>query len=98
MKPLLILFYKLNIIRRFTFKSSSLCYVFPNYTRTNKPIRYIKNYYRSVNPIFLKKHSLLLMRRSLGAATMVLETSYGVITHQNALTLGVGGILVFIIF
>lgn len=97
-KPLLNLFYKLNIIRRFTFKSPSLCYVFPNYTRTNKPIRYIKNYCRSVNPISLKKHSLLLMRRSLGAAIIVLETSHGVITHQNALTLGVGGTLLFIIY
>ena len=97
-KPLLQLFYKLNIIRRFIFKSSNLCYVFPNYSRINKPIRYIKNYYRSVNPISLKKHSLLLMRRSLGAATLILETSCGVLTHQNALKLGIGGTLVFIIF
>jgi ribosomal protein S8 len=85
-KPLLQLFYKLNIIRRFTFKSSNLCYVFPNYSRINKPIRSIK------------KHSLLLMRRSLGAATLILETSRGVLTHQNALKLGIGGTLVFIIF
>ena len=98
MKPLLNLFYKLNLIRRFTFKSATLCYVFPTYNRLNKPIRYIKNYYRSVNPITLKKHSLLLMRRSLGAATVVLETSKGVLTHQEALSLGIGGTLLFIIF
>ena len=98
MKPLLNLFYKLNLIRRFTFKSTTLCYIFPTYNRLNKPIRYIKNYYRSVNPITLKKHSLLLMRRSLGAATVVLETSKGVLTHREALSLGIGGTLLFIIF
>jgi ribosomal protein S8 len=38
------------------------------------------------------------MRRSLGAATLILETSRGVLTHQNALKLGIGGTLVFIIF
>ena len=97
-KPLLNLFYKLNLIRRFTFKSTTLCYVFPTYSRFNKPIRYIKNYYRSVNPITIKKHSLLLMRRSLGAATVVLETSKGVLTHREALSLGIGGTLLFIIF
>jgi len=38
------------------------------------------------------------MRRSFGAATVVLETSKGVLTHQEALSLGIGGTLLFIIF
>lgn len=97
-KPLLQLFHRLNIIRRFTFTSSKTCYIFPNYSRTNKPIRYIKNYNRAFNPISLKKHSLLLMRRSIGAATMVLETSKGLITHRDALSAGIGGTLIFIIY
>ena len=59
--------------------------MFPTYSRTSKPIRLIKNYARTVNPISLKKHSLLLMRRSLGATTMILETSRGLVTHNEAI-------------
>jgi len=97
-QPLLKLFYRLNIIRRFTFKSPSLLYVFPTYNRVNKPIPFIKSYYRSVNPIRIKKHSLLLMRRSLGSTTLILETSRGVLTHREALSAGVGGTLIFIVY
>jgi len=97
-KSVLRIFYKLNLIRRFTFMGNSRCCVFPTYTRSGQPIRSLKNYYRAVNPIFIKKHSLLLMRRSLGATTILLETSHGLITHNDALSLGIGGIMVCIIW
>lgn len=96
--PLLTLLRKLNLIRRFTIKTSKTWYVFPTYNRTSKPIRLIKNYTRAVNPISLKKHSLLLMRRSLGATTLILETNRGLVTHNEAIEWGLSGTLLFIIY
>ena len=80
-----------------TIVSSSIFYD-PAHVKIYEVIESLNNKGMIANPITLKKHSLLLMRRSLGAATLILETSRGVLTHQNALKLGIGGTLVFIIF
>jgi ribosomal protein S8 len=96
--PLLKLFYKLNIIRRFTIEKTLTCRIFPNYTKFSKPITSIKNYYRLKNPIIIKKNSLNLLSKSLGNSVLVLETSKGLLTHKEALLNGLGGVLLFIIY
>lgn len=41
--------------------------------------------------------ALRLLNQSIGASTIILSTSYGLLTHQTALERGVGGLLLFIL-
>jgi ribosomal protein S8 len=54
----------------------------------------IKNYYKLKRPIYLKLQALQYLTLSLKQSTFILETSKGVITHQEALKLKVGGVLI----
>jgi len=73
---------------------NSTCRVFPTYNKSLLPISIIKHYYKLNRPIYLKIQALKLLTLSLKQSTFILETSKGLLTHNEALKLNVGGVLV----
>ena len=91
--PLLRHLRQLNVIRRFYYLNPNLLKVFPSYN-LRSPRHLIKTYYRMRSRIVLRLSTLRLLRRSLGNSILLLETHKGLITHKEALRLGIGGVLV----
>ena len=91
---LLRVFKKLNLIRRFQVMKNATCRVFPTYNKSLLPISVLKHYYRLNRPIYLKVQALKLLNLSLKQSTFILETSKGLLTHNEALQCRVGGVLV----
>ena len=85
---------KQNLIRRFQIMKNSTCRVFPTYNKSLLPISIVKHYYKLNRPIYLKVQALKLLSMSLKQSTFILETSKGLVTHNEALRLNVGGVLV----
>ena len=46
---------------------------------------------------FVKISTLRIIAKSVGTAIIILETSKGLLTHQEALKLGLSGIILFIV-
>ena len=93
-RQLLKLLLNLRLVRRFA-KVKGLQYkIFPNYSKYGNPVKNFKVYYRLRNPILMKLKSLVLINKSLGASSIIVETSGGVMTHHEAFRRKLGGVLV----
>lgn len=90
--------YRLKIVHRFYLIKKGHYKVFPNYNKHGYFSKNIKNYYRLKNPVILKKKTLSFLSQISGNTHFILETSKGLVTHQEALSLDIGGILVCIIY
>jgi ribosomal protein S8 len=91
---LLLIFKKLNIIRRFQITNTKTCRIFPTYNKFLIPTSSIKNYSRLKRPIYLKLTALKLLNLSLNHSTFIIETSKGLLTSIEAVKLKLGGLLV----
>ena len=94
-RSLLLLLQKLNLITRFHAENQNFYKAYPAYSLLVKPV---KIYYRKSNPITITHKALRLLNQSTGNSNLVLETSKGLMTHQEALQKQLGGILVCVIF
>lgn len=98
--PILSLFYRLNIIRRFYFLKQQQHFiqkvrVFPFYSRLQAYGANLKLHFRKTHPMTIKLRALKLLARRSGVSSLILNTSCGLITHHEALRLGIGGTLVY---
>jgi ribosomal protein S8 len=94
---LMSLFQKLNIIRGFYKVSSNKYVVFNSWnTLTPNSIK-IKSYSRSSSPIKFKLDTLKVLKKHTFRSFIVLNTTKGILTHQEALRHKVSGSLICII-
>jgi len=98
--PILSLFYKLNIIRRFYFLKPHTdvgrkVRVFPFYSRLQSYSANVKLHFRKVRPVSIRLQALNLLTKRSGVSSLVLNTSSGLMTHHEAMKLGIGGVLVY---
>lgn len=98
--PVLTLFCKLNVIRRFYFLKTENSFsrkvrIFPFYTKLQSHSSNIKLHFRKVRPVSIQLKALKLLTKRSGASSLILNTSAGLITHQEAMKLGIGGVLVY---
>lgn len=97
-KALASLLVSLNVLRRFH-KINDLTYrVFPSYTRYRRHTRTFKTYTRINGRIRMQKKALRLLNFLAPHTYYVIETSRGLITHKEAIRLGIGGSLLMIIY
>ena len=97
-KELAKLLVKLNIIRRFHKLHKPNTYrVFPSYTKSRRHLRTIKTYTRTNGHIRLTLASLRIIDFNCPHSYYVLDTSYGLMTHKDALNKRTGGVLLLII-
>ena len=100
--PILKIFLKINLIRRFCFlKKTKTCVqkirVFPFYSKTQVLTSHLKCYFKRGRDITLSLKALRLLRKTTGGSSLILNTSKGLVTHHEALEHGVGGTLVYTI-
>lgn len=93
-RKLLTLLRDLNLLRRFYRISDTHLKVYPRYNKKSRYTMSIKNYYRNNTHLFVKYQALRVLHLSTMASTFILDTSKGLITHQRALDLKIGGVLV----
>ena len=95
---LLLIYKKLNIIRRIIIINKVLCKVYPTYSKNLLPIINFKNYYRLSNPIYINLKALKLINLTTYKSLLILDTSFGIITHKEALSYKTGGTLITILY
>jgi ribosomal protein S8 len=89
--------YNLNVIRRFVHTSNTTCRVYISwFGKTNNSLN-LKLYSRSSSPIRIKLNSLKILRTNTYNSHLILNTSKGILTHQDAIKFGVGGLIICII-
>lgn len=98
--PILHLFCKLNIVRRFFFFKDSGALekkvrVFPFYSRLQAHGAQLRLHFHKTHPVTIQLKALKLLTKRTGHSSLILNTSKGLITHHEALKLGVGGVLVY---
>jgi ribosomal protein S8 len=98
--PILTLFYKLSIIRRFHFLKKENHFtqkvrVYPFYSRLQSSGLGLKLHFRKTHPISIKLKALKLLAKRSGVSSLILNTSKGLMTHHEALGLGISGVLVY---
>nr|QKG04099.1 ribosomal protein S8 [Babesia gibsoni] len=59
----------------------------------NNNIKYIKNFYKGSNYIYLKYKNLKYINKNLKSGILLLSTSVGIITNKKAEFLKLGGVL-----
>jgi len=91
-------FYKLNLIRRYSKLTKNQYRVYPSYTLSRATSRKIKTYLKSSHYLTLSLHVLKLLNLNLPSSYIILETSKGIITHKEAIKYKVGGRLLMCIF
>ena len=91
---LLNILYKLNVIRRFTKLTLKTYRIFPTWRDTYSTSNSIKLHYRSLNPIKLSLKSLRLLKTHSFNSHILVNTSKGLLTHNEAIVAGVGGTLI----
>ena len=84
----------LNFIRRFYTVPGNRLKVYLRYNKKSRYTLNIKNYYRNNTHLFVKYQSLRILHMSTMTSTFILDTSKGLMPHQRALELGIGGVLV----
>ena len=89
---------KLGLVRRFFKINETKFRVLPNRTFNNTQHRPIKIYSSKQNPLRLSLSTLRLLKINTGASSLILSTSKGLLTHQQALNYKVGGHLFCIIY
>ena len=99
LKPLARLLQSLNLIRRFHRSGArpNAYRVFPTYSRHRKHARVMRLYARRRGRIVLNLRALHLLNLTAPHSYYILETPKGIMTHQEAITLRTGGLLLAII-
>jgi len=97
-KPLASLLLSLNVLRRFHKVNDETYRVFPSYTRYRRHARPFKAYPRVNGRIVLHKRAIRSLNILSPHTYYILETSKGLVTHKDALKLGVGGLLLLIVY
>lgn len=95
--PLLQVFHELQIIRRFTRLNGTQYRIFLAWKSHTSPYRMIKVYAHAKNPIVITWKALSVLTSRLGHSSLILRTSRGIITHQTALRLRLGGHLLCLV-
>jgi len=98
LKRLASLLLSLNVLRRFHKTTNSTYRVFPAYTRYRRYTRSFKTYSRVNGRIRLQLKAIRLLNINTPHSYYILDTNRGLITHKEALKLGVGGFLLMIIY
>lgn len=98
-KPLALLLQSLNVIRRFhkLDPAKNVYRVFPTYSRHRKQARTMVLYARKSGHIILNYQALRLLRFNTPHSYYIVETSQGVMTHEEAVQNKIGGSLLLII-
>ena len=76
----------------------AFCRVYPNHSLLINTNNRLKLYSRNTPHLTLSFHGLKLLSYGCGDSTIVLETTRGLITHQEALTYKIGGELFAFIY
>jgi len=97
-KTLASLLISLNVLRRFYKINDSTYRVFPSYTRYRRHTRTFKTYARVNGRIRMQKKALRLLNFLAPHTYYIIETNRGLITHKEAIRLGIGGFLLMIIY
>jgi len=97
-KNLLNLLVTLNIIRRFYKVNLNLYRIFPSYNKHRKHSRPTKIYTKLRGRIRLSIRTLRILQISTPHTYYILETSSGLMTHKTAVQLGIGGLLLMVIY
>ena len=97
-KQMLHIFYTLGIVRRFHRLQSTRYRVYPGWSSSSLLYRRVKVYSHTKNPLKISVKALSVLKQSTGCSSLILSTSKGVITHQEALRLRLGGQLICIIY
>jgi len=90
-KVLASLLLSINVLRRFYKLNNQTYRVFPSYTRYRRNSRTIKTYTRVTGRIVMQKKALQLLNLLSPHTHYIIETDKGLITHKEALKLGIGG-------
>lgn len=98
--PILTLFCKLNVIRRFYFLKTETSFsrkvrVFPFYSKLQACGAAIKLHFRKVRPVSIQLKALKLLSKRSGSSSLILNTSSGIMTHHEAMKFGIGGVLLY---
>ena len=93
-KSLLLLFYDLNLIRRFVKLKGSNYRVYPSYSRYRYRVRSLKTYVRSSHYLTLSLDVLRKVDINLPYSYLILENSLGIMTHKDAIRQRLGGRLI----
>ena len=96
--PLMRLLYSTGIVRRYYSVGGSRFRVYPGFRKYSNRFFKIKGFYRASKPVFVSLNSLQLLSRSSGITMLMLETNKGVVDHNQALKLRVGGRLICIVY
>ena len=72
--------------------------IYPNYTRLINTNQRLVLFARNADHITLTTHALRLLAKGCGSSNFVLKTDKGLLTHQEALRLNTGGILICFIY
>lgn len=91
---LLKLFYDLNLVRRYVKLGSGVYRVYPTYTYYGGTPRRIDTYLRSSHYVTIPIDVLRIVNQHFLNSYLVLETSKGIMTHQEALKHRVSGRLI----
>jgi ribosomal protein S8 len=97
-KPLAKLLLRLNIIRGIRRLEGQIYLLYPSYSRYRKGPRSFKTYSRVNGRIILTKKSIRLLQIMSPHSYYVLDTPKGLMTHKEAFNLGIGGMLLLIIY
>ena len=94
---LLVLFYNLNLVRRYLKLSNSNYRVYPTYTFYRNRTRKIKIYLKSNHYLTIPIKLLKTVNLTRPYSHLILETNKGILTHKQALNFKVSGRLILII-
>jgi ribosomal protein S8 len=92
------LLYKLNVIRKFIKITPKQYRIFTCWRDKHTTSVSIKLHSRSLNPIKLKLNSLRILKHQTFNSNLILNTSKGLLTHQEAINAKVGGTLICTLF
>lgn len=89
--------YKLRVIRRFMQITPKKYRIYTAWIGRHPNALTLKCYSRGLNPICIRYKSLLILQHNVFNSHIILDTSRGLMTHQEAIKAKVGGFLVCII-
>jgi Ribosomal protein S8 len=91
---LLKILYNEGFIQNYLIKDNKI-YIYLRYYQNKNSIRYLKNFLKTSNTLYIKKKNLWLFQRYNG--TLILSTVKGYKTHEECLRQNLGGKVLFFI-
>lgn len=92
-----------GVIRRFykihqTVQGRNLYMVHPNYTQLGNSNLRLVLFTRNADHITVTLRALHLLNKATGSSSFIIKTDRGILTHQEALRLRVGGVLLCFVY